>query len=138
MASRPEGFCIERVELGVSDQECEAIMQALGAILTDAEARVMVGHNSEVRRWARGRGEDQLIPRALPERGGVMLAGHAPEAYPTGVPGRMSGVQRGGGAVSENEKRPANTGLFSTPRPGLEPGTYRLTAGEDYPQSHQT
>lgn len=77
MASWPEGFCIERVELGVSDQECESIMQALGATLTDAEARVMVGHNSEVRRWARGRGEDQLIPRALPERGGVMLQSRA-------------------------------------------------------------
>lgn len=77
------------------------------------------------------------IDAAGVEPEGGLLAGHAPEAYPTGVLGRMSGVQRGGGAVSENEKRPANTGLFSTPRPGLEPGTYRLTAGGDYPQSHE-
>lgn len=38
-------------------------------------------------------------------------------------------VWNGADAGAENAKRPVNTGLFVTPRPGLEPGTYRLTAG---------
>lgn len=68
-----QGFVRERV----TDAECDNLMQELGAMLSDAESQVLAARNSEVRRWARDRGADQLLPQVHQGRGGVKLQSRA-------------------------------------------------------------